>query len=58
MTGKEWNDYFRTLSKSKKRKILRAVSTLEKDPMFTQAFGNSFRELAYLLISPLNQEEN
>lgn len=53
MTGAQWDQYFKSLSSDKRRKIFRALLILDGDPTFKEAFGSSFKELAFLIANPV-----
>ena len=55
MTGKEWNKYFETQTTEYKRELVRALNTLNKDPMFRKAYGTDFYELMAILQFPLRE---
>ena len=53
MTGKQWSDYFQSLTPEKRGKLLNALQTLANDPMFCEAYGNDFKDLASFIGYPL-----
>jgi len=49
MTGKDWDTYFKTLTRARKEELRQALTTLIDDPMFCRHYGRDFRELAAIL---------
>ena len=54
MTGKDWDNYFKTLDRESKEKLRVALLTLDNDPMFKKAYGNDFKELSSIVDYPFN----
>ena len=49
MTGKEWDRYFKTLTRERKEELRQALVTLNSDPELKKAYGTDFLELAFIL---------
>jgi len=56
MTGKDWDKYFKTLTRERKEELRQSLITLDSDPMFKKAYGSDFIELSAILDMPFNQD--
>ena len=56
MTGKQWDEYFKTLTRERKEELRQAIEVLKSDPMFKKYYGRDFTELASILDFPFNQK--
>ncbi len=55
MTGREWDKYFKTLTRERKEELRQSLVTLNSDPEFKKAYGSDFLELTAILDMPFNQ---
>jgi len=56
MTGKQWDIYFKGITKDHREQLAMALKVLDADPMMNKAFGNSFKELWHIIDYPLSEK--
>ena len=61
MTDKEWDRYFKTLTRKRKEELYHALVTLNNDLAFKKAYGSDFADLVAIIdmqFSPSNVNRN